>query len=394
MAFAIPNEQLANKARDSIFRTIHKRNLIYNTSWEDPAIDRQLMDLDADSHVVMITSAGDNLLDYLLDRPGRIDSVDVNPSQNALFELKRSVIRNASYEDLFSMFGEGYHDDIQDLYKKKLRADLPEYARQFWDKKLKFFEREGMKKSFYFYGGAGTMAWLVQGYLKLHRRLSENLRWLFSASTMEEQREAYEKVEPLLWNKPINWILGRHITMAAIGVPRAQRDLIMKGYEGGMSGFLQSQLRRVFTETPVSDNYFYRVYVTGKYSQECAPEYLRAGNFETLQETVDRVGIHTTTMTQFLHENPGQYTHYVLLDHQDWLANHDPDALAVEWQAILRNSKPGTKLLMRSAGPNLDFLPGFVHEKVDFDSSRGSTEAFHETCRVGTYGSLHMGVVK
>jgi S-adenosylmethionine-diacylglycerol 3-amino-3-carboxypropyl transferase len=390
MATAIA-QKFANYTRDKIFRTIHGKHLIYNTSWEDPAIDRKLLALDSNSHIVMITSAGDNLLDYLLDRPASINSVDVNPKQNALFALKRAVIRTADHEDLYRMFGEGCHPDIHELYRTRLRAELPDFAQEYWDRKLKFFEREGLKKSFYFYGGAGTLAWLCQGYFKLHKRLNENIRWLFNAQTMEEQQQAYDRLEPLLWNRVISWFLGRHITLAAMGVPRAQRDLIMNGFEGGLLGFLRENVRRVFTEIPISENYFWRVYATGSYSRECSPQYLRENNFETLKETVDCVKTHNTTMIQFLKENPRAYSHYVLLDHQDWLAWNDPASLEEEWRLILKNSAPGTRILMRSAGPVVDFLPDFVREAVAFAHER--TSQLHQTCRVGTYGSLLMGTV-
>ncbi|MCS1407054.1 MAG: hypothetical protein M2R45_00210 [Verrucomicrobia subdivision 3 bacterium] len=52
-----------------VFRHIHGRNLIYNTCWEDPRIDRALFGLGSSSGLVTITSAGCNVLDYLLDLP-------------------------------------------------------------------------------------------------------------------------------------------------------------------------------------------------------------------------------------------------------------------------------------------------------------------------------------
>ena len=39
----------------------------------------------------MLTSAGCNALDYLLDGPAEIHAVDVNFRQNALLELKAAV---------------------------------------------------------------------------------------------------------------------------------------------------------------------------------------------------------------------------------------------------------------------------------------------------------------
>ncbi|TAE49008.1 MAG: DUF3419 family protein, partial [Cytophagales bacterium] len=62
-------KQSLNQLRDKIFQNIHSNNLIYNTCWEDPRCDREMLQFKNDSKVVMITSAGCNALDYLLDSP-------------------------------------------------------------------------------------------------------------------------------------------------------------------------------------------------------------------------------------------------------------------------------------------------------------------------------------
>ena len=90
-----------------IFHNIHNRNLVYNTCWEDPRCDRELLELDANSQVVMITSAGCNALDYLLDEPASIHCIDMNPRQNHLLELKLAGIRSLSFETFFDLFGRG-----------------------------------------------------------------------------------------------------------------------------------------------------------------------------------------------------------------------------------------------------------------------------------------------
>jgi S-adenosylmethionine-diacylglycerol 3-amino-3-carboxypropyl transferase len=133
------------------------------------------------------------------------------------------------------------------------------------------------------------------------------------------------------------------------------------------------------------------VYITGFYTLTCCPNYLRREHQPMLREMESRVTTHTSTVSDFLKKNPGHYSHYVLLDHQDWLAWHDPVALREEWDLILANSKPGTKVLMRSAGLDLSFVPPEVLERVRFMPEK--TAALHWRDRVGTYGSFHAGEV-
>ncbi len=90
-------------------------------------------------------------------------------------------------------------------------------------------------------------------------------------------------------------------------------------------------------------------------------------------------------------ENPAAYSHYVLLDHQDWLAANDMTALHEEWRAILDNSRSGTKILSRSAAYEVDFFPSFIHQYITFDQVKAAQ--MQKFDRVGTYGSVYIGTV-
>ena len=76
-----------------MFNAIYSRTLVYNACWEDPAVDRQVLGVTGDDNLLVITSAGCNVLDYALLGPKRIYAVDANPRQTALLELKLAGIR-------------------------------------------------------------------------------------------------------------------------------------------------------------------------------------------------------------------------------------------------------------------------------------------------------------
>jgi S-adenosylmethionine-diacylglycerol 3-amino-3-carboxypropyl transferase len=97
------------------------------------------------------------------------------------------------------------------------------------------------------------------------------------------------------------------------------------------------------------------------------------------------------SLTKFLADNPGEYTHFVLLDHQNWLAHRAAEALEQERRQILSNSRQGTKILTRSASSVLTFLPGFVRDALRFFPER--TTRLHLRDRVGTYASTHLAEV-
>ena len=380
------------KFQDWIFNQVHGKKLIYNTCWEDPRCDRVLMDIKPDSDIVMITSAGDNALDYLLDEPARIHTVDMNYRQNALLEFKKKAIENADHSTLFNFFGTGSYSEAKSVYKEIIRPELPEYAQKYWDKHIDYFNGKGLRKSFYYRGTSGALAYFCRNYIKLKKYLKQNVEQLLQAQTLQEQTAYYTAIEDKIFNPTIRRILNNHYTMTLAGVPKAQQALIQKDYEGGNVEYIQECFRNIFTQLDVGENYFYQVYLNGSYTSECCPEYLKEDNFLALKRLQNRINTHTTTLSNFLEDNPGQYSHYVLLDHQDWLAAHNVPELEREWRLILANSKPGTKILMRSAATEIDFFPDFVLEQVDFDSA--NTEQIHKQDRVGTYASVYLGIVK
>ncbi|GAB5553530.1 MAG: BtaA family protein [Saprospiraceae bacterium] len=381
-----------NQIRDWVFNKVHTKNLVYNTCWEDPKCDRELLQFDQNSEIVMITSAGCNALDYLLDQPKQVNCIDVNPRQNALLRLKLASFNQTDFNNHFQLFGAGSHENLGSLYQDSLRKDLPDYAQKFWDNNLNFFNPKGIRKTFYHYGTSGTFAWVANKYLKSRKKLYQQVQDLFTAENLSEQTEIYNQIEPKLHNKLLEFFVNRHLTMCLLGVPRSQQELFMDEYRRGALGFITECLRKVFTQLSIKDNYFWRLYLYGSYTEECSPNYLKAENFEAIKAQTNKVRTYSTTMSSFLKENPGSYSHYILLDHQDWLAANNIPALEEEWQQILKNSHSGTKILLRSAAKEVDFFPDFVLDSVDFEQEL--TTKTHREDRVGTYASVYMAIVK
>jgi S-adenosylmethionine-diacylglycerol 3-amino-3-carboxypropyl transferase len=82
------SQTLVDRLDQKVFDAIYSRALGYDTCWEDPAVDRVALNLRDQDNLLVITSAGCNVLDYTLTGPRRILAVDANPRQNALLELK------------------------------------------------------------------------------------------------------------------------------------------------------------------------------------------------------------------------------------------------------------------------------------------------------------------
>ncbi len=149
---------LGDRFDQRVFDAIYARSLVYNTCWEDPAVDRQALAFTPEDRVMVITSAGCNALDYALAGPARIHAVDANPRQTALLELKLAGIRRLDFDDFFALFGAGRHPGFQDLYRRRLRPELSPFARRYWDRHGRWFAADDPRDTFYYRGLSGAVA--------------------------------------------------------------------------------------------------------------------------------------------------------------------------------------------------------------------------------------------
>ena len=388
---------LSNWISGRVFKFVHGNNLVYNTCWEDPRLDRQALELTERDRVLVITSAGCNALDYAIAGAGHVHAVDMNPRQNALLELKIAGIRKLQYEDFYKLFGDGYHPRAGEIYQQTLRASISTWAQSYWDRWIRFFDNP--KRSFYFRGTSGSFARGISFYVNRVARVRPEIDALMDAKSVAEQAEIYEGIRDRFWSRSLRFAMNRDTTLSMLGVPKAQRKQIENQYPGGIIRFIEDSIEAVFAKLPIHDNYFWRVYITGKYSPTCCPEYLKPDNFQTLKSReVSNVSVHTDSVEGFLTKTDVQITRFVLLDHMDWLSDHFFPLLESEWQAILKRAAPQTRILWRSGGLRTEFIdnvnvlvdgkPRRLPELLKYNAALAAQ--LHELDRVHTYGSFYI----
>ena len=381
------------------FNLVHGRNIVYNQCWEDPRLDRVALELTPQDRLVVITSAGCNALDYALAGAGHVHAVDMNPKQNHLLELKIAGLRHLDYDTFWKLFGKGCLPEWNNVYVHHLRPNLSTEARQYWDRKGTMFQK-GRRKSFYFRCTSGTFAMFVNYYVDRIAKMRDAVNALLAAENVEQQKSLFEQYDlaKKLWRPMIKFAMRRDVTLSLLGVPRAQRKQIDEQYPGGILQFVVDRVEAVFTKIPLKDNYAWRVYLTGEYSPDACPEYLKRENFDRLKAgVVDHVTTHTNTVQGFLESIDQPVTRLVLLDHMDWLSR-DPakKILTAEWQAIVNKAAPNARILWRSAGLDGTFINPI---EVVVDGKKRKLEELlhynhtlanelHAKDRVHTYGSF------
>ena len=203
-------------------------DFIYAFTWEDSRVDQRLLKITSDDVVLCLTSAGDNLLDYLHTcRPRRVHAVDLNPNQSHLLELKVAAYQALTYDEFWKLFGEGRLLNFPAVLKSKLSPYLSSQALQFWATKANVFTSSG---GLYAYGGSGRALRLARWLLWVSG-CSRTVRRFCSAKTLNEQRELWPTLRAVLLNRVLHYLfVGTQFLWRAAGVPAAQAALITNDY--------------------------------------------------------------------------------------------------------------------------------------------------------------------
>lgn len=394
-----PPRSLGARWSEALFGGLYSRNLVYNICWEDPALDHAAMELKPEHRVLVITSAGCNALDYALAGPREVVAVDANPRQNALLELKLAGIRALEFGDFFALFGAGAHPRFPRLYRERLRGRLGEFARGFWDERTHWFRAQ---RPLHHHGLCGVFSRLIRGVCRPLPGFWADVEALFGFESLAEQAAHYDRrIRPRLWNPAIRWMLSRDALLALVGVPAAQRHLITSQHPRGVAGFVEEAVDTLFRTLPARENYFWHLYAFGRFSPSCCPRYLTPAGFARLKAgAVDTIRVDTDTVTGRLGRETQPFDRLVLLDHLDWMDGRDPAGLEAEWTQIRRCTRPGARVLFRSAhrrppfleavrvGPRREPLEHWLHFHEELAAR------LHARDRVRTYASFHVAEVR
>ena len=85
---------------DSFLNTIN-----YSSYNEDGTSELKALNIAPNDNVLCITGSGARTLDLLIATPNSIISIDYNPTQNFLLELKITAIRELSYDEFLAFIG-------------------------------------------------------------------------------------------------------------------------------------------------------------------------------------------------------------------------------------------------------------------------------------------------
>ena len=332
--------------------------LVYSQMWEDPVIDREVLELRPHHKVVSIGSAGCNPLTYLLDDPQQVTGVDLNRHQVALAKLKLVALRECpTFEDFFALFGNGRDPANPERYWRLLRHACDDDMRAYWEGRTV----GGQRRISLFASGLhqrGAVGLAIGGAHLWAGLNGKDMRRILAADSITAQRRIFDaEISPLFRGRLIGALARLPATLYPLGIPRRQQQEMRDAAGGDILGWLHGIIEDLACAHPIADNWFaWQVFGRG-YDLEhrrAIPPYLAAENFARLRQRADRLEFRRDRLADhLLARERGSVHRFVLLDAQDWM---DPASLHALWSAIDHAADPAdARVLFRTAGSLAQF---------------------------------------
>lgn len=309
--------------------------LSYSFGNEDWRTEQKALKIQPKDRVVCITASGDRPLNLLSTELEELVSVDTNPMQNALFDLKRAAIKYLDYPDYISFLGVGSHSDRSQTYSS-LEKDLSPASAALWQR------YKGKISRGVLYEGA------VEKWMKVVSRILRPVRGqkidkLFSFNNLPDQ-QAFLKASwhTYLWKKAFQIILHPWITRFFIKDPGLYAYVDREIHIGThLYEKLHGSLNRFLAKESVLLSLLFR----GRVDKDHFPPYLSETDFQGIKRQIGKVRFETVDMASFLENAPeNSFDCFSCSDIASYISKQKFDRVM---NGMLRSAKPGARFCIR-----------------------------------------------
>ena len=353
-----------------------KKLINYSQCWEDPQVLVEALSIRPNDHVLSITSGGDNTLALLLVGPEKVDSVDLNPAQNYLLDLKKSAAINLAYGEYLEFMGARNSKRREALFEKVQKSISPA-AETWWSNHIALINRGAINC-----GRFEQFTIFFARYILPLIHSKKTVSGLMSCRNLEEQRAFYKSK----WNSK-RWRFFFSLASNRLMLKRYARQRGMFAYagEGNVDDVYRKRLERHLTSVPIYGNFFLHYSLTGKYG-DALPPYLKEKGYLRLRNMPESIlSITTDNLLSYLQSMPADtFSKFNLSDIFEVLSPAENEIL---WGEIVRTAKHGAivaywnNLVQRS-------YPAHLSSQIETDNERVSQLRAKD--KVFFYDSFHV----
>lgn len=314
--------------------------LSYSFGNEDWESERKALRIQPGNRVFCITASGDRPLHLLLDDCSEVVSIDANPIQNYLMNLKCAAMKHLEYQDYLSFLG-GSQGTRRNETLKKIIPHMDKEAAAFWMQNPKMVE-EGV-----LYQGA-VERWLQRAAILMRLFRGRKLKRLFAMDNLEEQRVFLdEEWNTVIWKKLFDLALNPRLTQLFLRDPGLYENLD-PGIRPGT--YILNRMNACMHRFLAKESQMMSLIFRGTVSKEAYPPYLTQEGTEKIKPRIDRVKVETADVVSFLEKAKDEsFDCFSLSDVASYLCKEDFHRVI---KAIYRTARPGARFSIR------EFLSG------------------------------------
>lgn len=310
------------------------RHLNYSLGNEDWSVEEQALRIKPGDKVVCVTASGDRSLHLLMTRCAEIISLDMNPIQNYLLNLKLAAISQLDYEKYIAFLGCKETPHRKAIFSE-IRPYLSKDAANFWDKHEKMIQ-----KGVIYQGRVEKLTHYAAVFFNLF--MNKKTQTLLSFTDINEQRTYLNNTWNSLYLRKIFEIFA-HPT-------RSKYLLNDPGFNGytdfsnkpgnyiyqRMIDYLNTNLAR---KSPL-----FQLVFTGKILPEAYFPYLSFTGYEKIRVNISRLHYKTGNIIDFLNENNNAIDCFSLSDIASYMPQEKFEKLL---HGIVKSAKPNARFCLR-----------------------------------------------
>lgn len=319
------------------------KRLSYSIGNEDWKTEQKALAIRQGDTIFTVTASGDRPLNLLFSPCEKIISVDANPFQTALCDLKKAAIQELDYDEYLAFLGLKAHSSRLGILRKLESKMLPQSVKCWRENDSKI--RNGISYQ-------GQVEKLCRKASKVIRALEgKKVDTLFSFNTVEEQKEFVEKNwNWKTWKAVVDVCLHPLFTRFFLKDPG-----LYKHVDSAIrpSTYMYSRIEMALKTLPVRENLILSLVLQGKIFEDGFSPHLSENECKEIRKHLHKLSVTTNDVFSYLKDAPDSSLDCISLsDIASYMPREAFDTLCKE---IVRVAKPGSRFCIRQWMSSYDF---------------------------------------
>jgi S-adenosylmethionine-diacylglycerol 3-amino-3-carboxypropyl transferase len=269
--------------------------LSYSFGNEDWRTEQQALKVKPKDRILSITASGDRPLHLLLDDCKELISIDANPIQNHLLDLKCAAMQLLDFDHYLAFLGAVKGGHRLDTFKK-IAPHLNEESRKYWKQKQGMIEKGVLYQGFI----ERKLKMIVAPAFKLFR--GKKIQRLFEFTDLKEQQEFVKKDwDKLYWRKTfdiaLNSVFSRLLLTKVVDDPGLSDHL-----EGAASlgTYFYKRMHDSLLQNLAQESILFSLLLKGRVDTPAFPPYLTEKGVVSIKKKTKRIKAYDADILSFL----------------------------------------------------------------------------------------------